>query len=45
MLIAFMLFWVGLTLSAPTWYWWCFGLFVFFNIVKFGFDMYKAGSK
>ena len=45
MLTLAMLFWIGYTLSAPTWYWWCWGISVFFIIIKFGISMYKEGSK
>lgn len=44
MLALAMLFWIGYTLVAPAWFWWCWGLCVFFNIIKFGWDMYKKGS-
>ena len=45
MLNSLMLLWIGLTLSAPSWYWWCWGICVFINIIQFGWNMYKAGSK
>ena len=45
MLSLFMLLWVGLTLSAPAWFGWCWGIAAFTNILTFGWNMYKAGSK
>lgn len=45
MLVLAMLFWIGYTLSAPVWYWWCLGIVGFFNICKFSWSMYKKGSK
>lgn len=40
-----MLFWIGYTLSAPTWYWWCWGILIFMQIIKFGWSMYKKGQE
>ena len=45
MLALAMLFWIGYTLSAPAWFWWCWGACVFLNIMKFGTTMYKKGSE
>lgn len=45
MLTLAMLFWIGFELSAPTWYWWCWGFTVFFRFIKFGMDMFKGGAK
>lgn len=45
MLCLAMLFWVGYTLLAPTWFWWCWGILAFLNVVKFGVAMYKEVSK
>ena len=45
MLILAMLFWIGYTLSAPAWFWWCWGIAVFVSFIKFGVDMYMKGSK
>lgn len=39
------LFWIGMQLNAPGWY---FGLLIFgllLNILNFGLKMYKAGGK
>lgn len=43
MLVLAMLLWIGLTLSAPSWYWWCWGINVGIGFIKFALDMYKAG--
>ena len=40
-----MLFWIGYTMSAPTWYWWCWGICAFWLVIKFGMSMYKKGSE
>jgi hypothetical protein len=40
------LFWyLGVRLSAPTWYFALLGIRIFFGVIKFGVDMYKAGAK
>lgn len=44
MLALAMLFWVGLELSAPTWYWWCWGICIGVKVIKLCWDMYKAGA-
>lgn len=44
MLVLAMIFWIGYTLSAPVWFWWCWGIVAFFNVLKFGWSMYKKGS-
>lgn len=39
------LFWIGLRLNAPTWY---FGLLIFgmvLSVLNFGLRMYRAGGK
>ncbi len=45
MLALAMLFWIGYTLSAPAWFWWCWGVLAFIDILKFGLTMYKKGSE
>lgn len=43
MLYLAMMFWVGLTLNAPTWYWWVWGVSLFIKIIQYGYSMYKQG--
>ena len=38
-----MLFWIGYTLSAPTWYWWCWGNSDFHPDYQIWRGMYKQG--
>jgi hypothetical protein len=38
-----MLIWIGMTLNAPTWYWWCLVIGFIVKFISFGFDMFKAG--
>lgn len=38
-----LLFWVGLQMTAPTWYWWVLGIGMFINVLSFGLNMYKSG--
>lgn len=45
MVTTLMLLWIGLTLSAPAWYWWCWGICMFIDVIRFGIDMYKLGSE
>lgn len=45
MLTYAMLLWVGIALSAPTWYWWCWGIAVGITFLKFVVSIYKAGKK
>lgn len=45
MLILAMLLWIGLTLTAPAWFWWCWGISVFITFVRFSWSMYKAGKE
>lgn len=40
-----MLFWVGLKLDAPVWYWVLLGISFLLKIFDFGIKMYKAGAK
>ena len=40
-----MLFWIGYTLSAPAWYWWCWGILISLNVINFGIKMFKAGRE
>lgn len=39
------LYWIGLQLNAPTWYFWVLGISAFLTILNFGFKMYKIGGK
>ena len=45
MLILAMIFYLGLTIGADTWFWWLFGICAFFKIIGFGIEMFKLGSK
>ena len=45
MLSLAMLMWVGMKLSAPTWYWWCWGICCVITVIRFAWGMYKAGAK
>lgn len=38
-----MLFWIGSTLNAPTWYWWCWWIKMIINFIQLLWGMYKAG--
>lgn len=44
MITDILLFWIGLQLSAPTWFWWLIGIKFAIEIIQFGVKMYKAGS-
>lgn len=37
--------WLGFKLSAPTWYFVLLGVGSFIKLIKYGVEMYKAGSK
>lgn len=45
MLALAMLFWIGYTLTAPAWYWWCWAGSALMCIIRFGIDMFKRGSE
>lgn len=45
MLTLIMLFWVGTVLSAPQWYWWCWGFMVTYQVIKMGKGLYDLGKK
>jgi hypothetical protein len=38
-----MLYWIGYQLYAPDWYWWCWGIAAFLNVIQFGINCYKKG--
>ena len=44
MITLILLFWIGLALNAPVWYWVLYGCAVFFDILSFGIKMYKIGA-
>lgn len=44
MLIHILLFYIGLSISAPVWYYVVLGTGVLLNIINFGFKMYKKGA-
>lgn len=43
MLTLAMLFYIGLTLNAPVWYWVCWGLKMFFMLIEWGCKLIKIG--
>lgn len=43
MLHLVLLFWVGLQLNAPVWYWVLLGALALFAIIQFGWKLYKKG--
>ena len=45
MLTAIMLIWVGLELSAPTWYFVVGIMLLLFKVAEFGVKMYDMGAK
>ena len=45
MLFSVMLFWIGYTLTAPTWFWWCWGIIAAIQLFKFGKAIYDLGKK
>lgn len=45
MLSLAMMFWVGYTLSAPVWYWVCWGIVTLCQIITFGIKCYKKGRE
>lgn len=45
MLSLAMLFWIGYSLNAPVWYWFCWGFCLFFIVLKFGITCYKKGRE
>lgn len=38
------LYWIGLTLSAPTWYFVLIGIGLFCRLISYGMEMYKKGK-
>ena len=45
MITDILLFWIGLQLNAPTWFWWLLGVKFVIEFFGFGIKMFKAGSK
>ena len=45
MIVLAMLFYIGYTISAPTWYWWCWGFLAAYQFIKLLYRMYKIGKK
>lgn len=45
MITAILLFWIGIQLNAPTWYYVLVSIGIFFRLISFGIDMYKAGKE
>ena len=44
MLIHILLFYIGLSISAPVWYYVVLGAVILLNILNFGLKMYKKGA-
>ena len=44
MLVYILLFYIGLSISAPVWYHVVFGVGILLNILNFGLKMYKKGA-
>jgi hypothetical protein len=40
-----LLFWIGLQLQAPEWFWWVWSIGVLAIIIQFASGMYKLGKK
>lgn len=45
MIVLAMLLYIGLSISAPTWYWVCWGILTLCQIIKLMHKMYKLGKK
>lgn len=45
MLIIICLWWIGMQLCAPTWYYVLLGISAVVKILSYGIDMYKKGAK
>lgn len=45
MLLVICLWWIGIQLSAPTWFYVLLGINIFLKIMSFGIDMYNKGKK
>lgn len=45
MLIIICLWWIGIQLYAPTWYYALLGICAAVKILSYGIDMYKKGEK
>ena len=44
MITSILLFWIGLQLNAPTWFWWLLGFKFTIEFLQFGMKMFKAES-
>lgn len=44
MLIDILLWWIGLQLNAPTWYFVIIGVLLLVQLINFGLTMYKKGK-
>ena len=44
MFICICLFWIGMQLGAPVWYYWLAGAAFFLNIISFGLKMFSKGK-
>lgn len=43
MLTLAMIFWIGMELGAPTWFWVLWGITLFIGVLQFGISMFKYG--
>ena len=44
MLVIICLWWVGIQLSAPTWFYVLLGISAFAKLISYGIDMYNKGK-
>ena len=44
MIINILLFWIGLQLNAPVWFWGLLGAKVFINMITYGMKMHQKGA-
>ena len=45
MLVVVCLWWIGMQLQAPNWYFWSLGITVFVKVLNFLMDIYKLGKE
>ena len=45
MLAIIFLWWIGIQLSAPTWFYVLLGISAFAKLISYGIDMYNKGKK
>ena len=45
MLLVICLWWIGIQLSAPTWFYVLLGISAFVKLISYGIDMYNKGEK